>query len=114
LDVKDWFEVKTDPDDPTNITMRRMTDEEAAEAHAEKMRHLVEPYFTNEAWLQHLEASMAALAEVLKPTIEAVSAAFANVAPWEDPNDPKAAARRRSKADLDKKRRELYRRHGKL
>ena len=90
-----WFVITTNPHDPTNITMRRLSDDEAVEAQRDQIirqaLYLQERYFT----------PVLELADQFAAAVEHLAV------------DEKQKARERSKADVYAKRRQLMKRANK-
>lgn len=105
---KNWFEITTYPADPSRIEMRRLSDEEAAQAAAEQLAirllaagfggaHIEVERFINQ-FSQHDLGSVYIDTFVEGPTQP----------------DPKVEARRRSKEDLRLKRKNMMKRGGRI
>lgn len=94
--MNDWFEIIVNPRDPTNITMRRLSKEEAEQACIEEQRrillYLQETYFPS---LPDLPDNL-------------LDAPGGNA----ELPDKQQAARERSREDVKRKRREMMRRRG--
>lgn len=91
---QNWFEIWTDSNDPTNVVMRRLSDDEALEARLNQLQREIQAVL-------HRYATTGEVANELRDF-------------WQSPSpDPKAEARKRSRDDLHKKRKQLMKYRGK-
>lgn len=97
-DYDNWFEWETDPNDPTRVTARRLTPDEAKAAHAKQVYEWLRQYFP-EAFVD-FEQAVHELVDNINKIADSL------------PADPKAEARQRSREDLQQKRRAMMKRRG--
>ncbi len=88
-DFDNWFETVVNPNDPSQVTMRRLSPEEAKAAYVEEWLEAMRWYFP--------------------PKIEIPVDLAAMVVETTDTPDQKQLARQRSREDVSKKRRGLWR-----
>ncbi len=107
---KNWFEITTYPNDPSRIEMRRLSDEEAAQAISDAAEELAKQ------WIQAMglldDAVSKAANEINKHDLGRVY-----IDPFGEDSaqpDPKVEARRRSKEDLRRKRKDMMKRGGQI
>lgn len=94
---KEWFEVETNPQDPTQITMRRLTEEEAKKAYADQLMRQIQNLFP-QAFVA-IQDNLTGLADELNQIIDKYDLKI----------DQKAIDRKRSRDDVRNKRKELRR-----
>lgn len=84
-----WYEITTNPHDPTQVTMRRLKDEEARQAQVEEL----------ERWAKANAHLFASVEPIIQDFLD-------NIASLRDtiPDDPKRRDRKRSRQDLAQKR----------